>query len=189
MSGAQAFPLCNAIRAEAWGLVDDILCSTPVKNTREIDKSGATPLHWAACVGNAQLVGRLLELYPDAAEIQDKFSQRLPLHYATFYWTRTAKTEGMTYDRAESIEELVIKFPRGSQIQDAQGNIPLKYALDENAPPESLQMLERATYPTMVPILDEYYSWSRLNEVRTIVRLSRAFTFFQSNFAYYYCHN
>lgn len=158
-------PLCDAIRAEDWGRVEELLASAPVRNTREVDKSGATPLHWAACVGKADLVTRLIALHPAAAEKQDKFNQRLPLHYATFFYAREALRPGATYARAESIEQLAHTFPQGSRTEDTQGKIPLQYALDKQAPPESLQVLERVTYPDRLPILDEYYTWQQLSKV------------------------
>ena len=161
---ASTTPLCDAVRSEDWPKVDELLASNPIRHTKEVDRSGATPLHWAACVGNADLVKRLLKVYPAAARKQDKFNKRTPLHYATFHYARQALKAGATYARAESVEALVQSYPEGSQVLDMQGNLAIRYALDKQAPPESLQMLERATYPDQVPILDVYHGWAKLEE-------------------------
>ena len=102
--------------------------------------------------------------------LQDKFNKRLPLHYATFYYAREALQPGATYARAESIEALVHQYPDGSRVQDSQGHIALTYALEKHAPPESLQVLERVTYPDQVLIAGKYMTWRQLSVVRACVR-------------------
>lgn len=162
---AKSNVLCKAIRQEDWKQVDKLLQTHPVRCTREVDESGATPLHWAACKGNVQVVKKLIQIYPAAARVQDKFNKRLPLHYATYHFSTNSAKQSLRSSRCAAIETLVQSYSEGSIFPDVHGNLALKYALEKQAPPESLQMLERATYPDKVPILNTYYTWHQLKQV------------------------
>lgn len=125
-----------------WNVVMHILLQN--KNCAKLQNFlGQYPLH-LACEYYApeDIVFRIIDLYPDAAQCKDNYLESYPLHFAC----RSNQTDNV-------VLKLIDMFPHAVQFQDKNGLLPLHCACVCKAPLSIIKLLV-LHYPVALEIRD-----------------------------------
>jgi ankyrin repeat protein len=106
------------------------------------NKNGETPLQLAALKGHTEIAKLLLDIYPDAAKIQNEVGEgETPLHYAA-----CREDRGHT----EVAKLLLDIYPDAAKIKDKDGDTPLHWAASRGHTKLAKLLLD--TYPAAAKI-------------------------------------
>ena len=119
------------------------LLSVYPESSMELDRNNQLPLHYLfdgkkndidlSCL-SALLDHRVSSMTIPPAGIKDR-SGRLPLHHAA---------GATSLQSLNIIQALLSSYPEAACIEDSNGHVPVRYAIDENAPQEIIELLLQA---------------------------------------------